>query len=284
MTTAMTTAVSRTALATSLMRAWHTRRDPKPLIDDAYGEQLVPEQVRAGYQDPMTLRGSAAYAGVILRTRYTEDALRTAVANGVRQYLILGAGFDSFALRLPAFARHLRIYEIDHPVTQALKRQRLRDCGLIPPSCVQYLAADLSQEELPAALARASFDPTVQTFVSWLGVTMYLTRAANLATLRAIAQSVAPGSELVFTYFDLERGLQESGRVRALSERVAALGEPFRSGFDPATLGADLRGCGWTLREDLTDCEVLARVDDADSNDLNPGGFSHVVRAAVDFR
>jgi methyltransferase (TIGR00027 family) len=279
----MTTEVSRTALATSLMRALHTRRDPQPLIDDAYGEQLVPEPVRAGYQDPMTLRSSAAYAGVILRTRYTEDALRTAVANGVRQYLILGAGFDSFALRLPAFARDLQIYEIDHPVTQALKRQRLRDCGLIPPPCVQYLAADLSREELAATLARASFDPNLRSFVSWLGVTMYLTRAANLATLRAIAQSVAPGSELVFTYFDLERGLQESERVRALTERVAALGEPFRSGFDPATLGADLRTCGWTLREDLTDREVLARVDDADRNDLNPGGFSHVVRAAVDF-
>jgi methyltransferase (TIGR00027 family) len=190
------------------MRALHTRLDPKPLIDDAYGEQLVPELVREGYRDANTLRSSAAYAGVILRTRYTEDALRTAVANGVRQYLILGAGFDSFALRLPAFARDLQIYEIDHPVTQALKRQRLRDCGLNPPPCVQFLAADLSQEELAPTLTRSSFDPTLPSFVSWLGVTMYLTRDANLATLRAIARSVSPGSELVFTYFDLDQGLR----------------------------------------------------------------------------
>lgn len=280
----MTRAVSRTALATSLMRALHTRRDPKPLIDDPYGEQLVPEPIRDIYKDPSTLRASAAYAGVILRTRYTEDALRAAVANGVRQYLILGAGFDSFALRLPMFARDLEIYEIDHPVTQALKRQRLRDCGLSLPSSVHFLAADLAAEELPAALARSSFDPSLPSFVSWLGVTMYLTRAANLAALRAIAQSVAPGSELVFTYFDLERGLRESERVRALSARVAALGEPFQSEFDPAAIGADLAACGWALREDLTDREVLARVDDADSNDLQPAGFSHVVRAGVDFR
>jgi methyltransferase (TIGR00027 family) len=280
----MTTAVSRTALATSLMRALHTRRDPKPLIDDPCGEQLVPEPIRAAYQDPSILRSSPAYAGVILRTRYTEDALRAAVANGVRQYLILGAGFDSFALRLPAFAQDLQIYEIDHPATQALKRQRLRECGLSLSPAVHFLAADLAQEQLPAALARSSFDPALRSFVSWLGVTMYLTRDANLAALRAIAQSVAPGSELVFTYFDLEGGPQQSERVRALSARVAALGEPFQSGFDPGTIGADLQACGWTLREDLTDREVLARVDGADSNALDPGGFSHIVRAAVDFR
>jgi len=280
----MTMAVSRTALATSLMRALHTRLDPKPLIADPYGEQLVPEPIREAYQDPSILRSSPAYAGVILRTRYTEDALQTAVANGVRQYLILGAGFDSFALRLPAFARDLQIYELDHPVTQELKRQRLEECGLSLPPSVHWLAADLAQEEIPAALARSSFDPALRSFVSWLGVTMYLTRAANLAALRAIAQAVAPGSELVFTYFDLERGIHESERVRALSARVAALGEPFQSGFDPATIRADLDACGWTLREDLTDREVLARLDDADRNSLDPGGFSHVVRAAVDFR
>jgi len=280
----MTRAVSRTALATALMRALHTRRDPKPLIDDSWGERLVPEAIQRTYEDPSILRGSPAYAGVILRTRYTEDALRAAVASGVRQYLILGAGFDSFALRLPTFARDLEIYEIDHPITQALKRQRLRDGGLSLPRSVHFLAADLAQEELPLALARSSFDPTVRSFVSWLGVTMYLTRAANLASLRAIAESVAPGSELVFTYFDLERGMAESVRVRALSERVAALGEPFQSGFDPVTIAAELRACGWTLREDLTDREVLARVDEADTNELRPGGFSHVVRAAVDFR
>ena len=102
----MTTAVSRTALATSLMRALHTRRDPKPLIDDPCGEQLVPEPIRAAYQDPSILRSSPAYAGVILRTRYTEDALRAAVANGVRQYLILGIGQQlQDALRV-VFARN----------------------------------------------------------------------------------------------------------------------------------------------------------------------------------
>jgi methyltransferase (TIGR00027 family) len=280
----MTSAVSRTALATSLMRALHTHQDPKPLIHDPYGEQLVPEAIRDNYQDPSTLRASAAYAGVILRTRYTEDALQQAVANGVRQYLILGAGFDSFALRLPTFARDLQIYEIDHPATQALKRQRLRDCGIAPPASVHFLAADLAEEGLAAALARSSFDPALRSFVSWLGVTMYLTRAANLATLRAIAQCAASGSELVFTYFEFERGMAESPRFRALNARVAALGEPFQSGFQPAAIAADLEASGWVLREDLTDRELLAGLDAADTNDLRPAGFSHVVRAVVDIR
>jgi O-methyltransferase involved in polyketide biosynthesis len=264
----MTSAVSRTALATSLMRALHTHQDPKPLIHDPYGEQLVPEAIRDNYQDPSTLRASAAYAGVILRTRYTEDALQQAVANGVRQYLILGAGFDSFALRLPTFARDLQIYEIDHPATQALKRQRLRDCGIAPPASVHFLAADLAEEGLAAALARSSFDPALRSFVSWLGVTMYLTS----------------GSELVFTYFEFERGMAESPRFRALNARVAALGEPFQSGFQPAAIAADLEASGWVLREDLTDRELLAGLDAADTNDLRPAGFSHVVRAVVDIR
>jgi methyltransferase (TIGR00027 family) len=109
----------------------------------------------------------------------------------VRQYLILGAGFDSFALRRPEFARDLEIYDIDHSETQALKRRRLEDCGLVTPSSVHFIAADLAQEELSLALARSSFDPTLRSFESWLGVTMYLTRAANLATLRTVALSVA---------------------------------------------------------------------------------------------
>jgi methyltransferase (TIGR00027 family) len=179
--------------------------------------------------------------------------LRAAVANGVRQYVILGAGFDSFALRLPAFARDLEIYEVDHPATQALKRQRLRECGLVAagPACISSPRI-LRKNSLPAALARSSFDPAVRSFVSWLGVTMYLTREANLATRCARLRAVAPGSELVFTYFDLEGGLAAVRAVRALSARVAALGEPFQSGFDPGdTIAADLQACGWTLREDI---------------------------------
>jgi methyltransferase (TIGR00027 family) len=300
---------SRTALVTSLMRAVHSRFDPNPLIDDLWGERLVPESFRLGYRAAVlarlypqasqrapvsdearaaadavvvsNLRASPAYAGVILRTRYTEDALRVAVAGGVRQYVIIGAGFDSFALRRPAFARELAIFEIDQPATQEFKRQRLAECGVAPGSSVHFLAADLSRETLPATLERSSFRAASPTFFSWLGVTMYLTREANLATFAAIARTAAPGSEVVFTYFDVRTPAAAGGRFSELRERVAALGEPFRSGFDPNTLGADLERCGLTLVEDLDDAQVLARIDHADSNDLRPTPFSHVALARV---
>jgi O-methyltransferase involved in polyketide biosynthesis len=110
---------------------------------------------------------------------------------------------------------------------------------------------------------------------------MYLTREANLATFAAIARTAAPGSEVVFTYFDVRTPAAAGGRFSELRERVAALGEPFRSGFDPNTLGADLERCGLTLVEDLDDAQVLARIDHADSNDLRPTPFSHVALARV---
>jgi len=300
---------SRTSLATALMRAIHTRRDPHPLIEDPWGDRMVPESFRLAYReaalasldpegreralagehagDPrnsladLALRASPAYAGVITRTRYTEDALRVAVAGGVRQYVIIGAGFDSFALRRPAFARDLEIFEVDHPATQALKRRRLGECAVAPSAGLHFVAADLATEELDTALASNGFHSGTLSFFSWLGVTMYLTREANLATLRAIARSATAGSQLVFTYFDQRVYGLAGGRFGELASRVAALGEPFRSGFDPNTIAADLHGCGLTLEEDLDDREALERFDRADSNDLRPTHFSRVARARI---
>ena len=212
---------SRTALAASLMRAVHARRDPSPLLDDPWGDRLVPESFRDGFVERILARmdsdaraaalrkpgsimddyllANVAYAGVVVRSRYTEDALREAMSKGVRQYVLIGAGFDSFALRRPAFAKTLEIFEIDHPSTQSLKVQRVEECGFSPPPSVHFVAADLANEDLTAALARSSFRSNEPAFFSWLGVTVYLTRAANLATLRAVATCGARGSELVFS-------------------------------------------------------------------------------------
>ncbi|MBS0508793.1 MAG: class I SAM-dependent methyltransferase, partial [Proteobacteria bacterium] len=156
---------SRTALAASLMRAVHSRTDPVPLLDDVWGDRLVPESVRAAARqavldrmDPdaranalaspesvldRALRTNAAYADVIIRARYTEDALQAAVARGIDQYVIIGAGFDSFACRRPAYATKLRIFEVDHPATQTLKRQRLMECGVPESDLLHLIAADL---------------------------------------------------------------------------------------------------------------------------------------------
>jgi len=224
---------SRTALLTSLMRATHSRRDPSPLIDDPWGDRLIPKSERDRFSERILSRmdpdarvaalgepdsildnyflANITYPGVIIRSRYAEDALKAAAQRGTRQYVLIGAGFDSFVLRRPAFANGLEIFEIDHPATQALKIERIRTCGITLPASVHFIAADLAHETLASALARSSFRSDEPAFFSWLGVTVYLTREANMATLRAVAASSAAGSELVFTYVDLAE-FGEGGR------------------------------------------------------------------------
>jgi methyltransferase (TIGR00027 family) len=183
-------------LATSLMRAAHARLDPNPLIDDPWGDRLVPDPVREVIRDVALSNmdagatlddyflSSPVYANVILRTRYTEDALKAAIAKGVRQYVIIGAGFDSFALRRPGFAADLDIFEIDHPATQALKTKQLGHCGIVLPKSVHFIAADLAECSVADTLSGSPFRADRPAFFSWLGVTMYLTKEANFATLR----------------------------------------------------------------------------------------------------
>ena len=277
---------SRTALATSLMRAAHTRLDPHPLIDDPWGDRLVPESVKrvvasAGESLDESLRRNASYANVIMRTRFAEDALQAAVAKGVSQYVLIGAGFDSFSLRRPAYAANLQIFEIDFPATQGLKIERIDACGIVLPDAVHFIAADLSQESVAAALARSTFDAKRLTFFSWLGVTMYLTREANLATLKSIASCSPVGSEVVFTYLD-ERVFQaQSESFRALEQRVAAIGEPFLSGFNPGELAGNLAACGLDLVEDLSGREAAARYDRDGEHRLGQSMFSHMALARV---
>jgi methyltransferase (TIGR00027 family) len=294
---------SRTALVTALMRARHSRLAPWPLIDDAWGDRLVPDTVRdairqralaeldAATAEPASpesivdaaLRRLPAYAHVVLRSRYAEDALAQAVARGVRQYVLIGAGFDSFALRASTFAYEVEVFEIDHPATQRLKRQRIAACGAAEPPWLHFVAADLGHEGLDAALARSPFRPGALAFFSWLGVTPYLTPEANLATLRAVAGSAAAGSELVFTYLDqriFDIANAPAG-FEILKARVAAVSEPFVSGFDPATLPQMLRACGLELREDLDGAQLAERCDPAGINGLRCASASHIARARV---
>lgn len=293
---------SRTALATSLMRAIHSRSDPAPVLDDPWGDRLVPETVRAAFRErarakfdsaphgdalDAALRANAGYAEVILRSRYTEDALQASVAKGVGQYVIVGAGFDSFVCRRPAWAEGLTVYEVDHPATQQLKRQCLQACGVAESASVHFIEADLSVESLGTALARSPFDATRPAFFSWLGVTVYLPREANLAALRAIATCTSSAdSELVFTYID-EAVLDDrhadadNEAFRKLREEVSAVGEAFLSGFDPANLKALLLDTGLLLLEDLDGHKAVARYDPKGLNGLRPAGASHIAHARV---
>jgi methyltransferase (TIGR00027 family) len=232
---------SSTAIGTALMRAAHTRLDDPVLIDDPWGERLIfadevdlPRGRESDEDRDARLRAHPSYGTVIMRARYAEDALADAVGRGFRQYVIVGAGMDSFALRRPSFARDLDVFEVDHPWTQEYKTDRLARCGIERPSRLHLVAVDLGETGLDEALAGSAFRRGDPVFFSWLGVTTYLTRAANLATLRAIASCAPPGSEVVFSYLDQQILDGDGGPMREARAQVASLGEPWVSGFHPA--------------------------------------------------
>lgn len=281
---------SATAIGTALMRAAHTRLDRPMLIDDPWGDRLILAEereailARAGAENLDTvLRAHPSYGTVILRARYAEDVLAEAVQRGVRQYVIVGAGMDSFALRRPPFAHDLEIFELDHPSTQELKTARLAACELPLPPGLHLVAADLSETGLDDALASSPFRRDRPAFFSWLGVTPYLTRQANLATLAAIASCALAGSELVFSYLDhsLLGSDGAHGPMQRARAQVASLGEPWVSGFDPDQLDSDLQGTGLELVENLGPEELGARYCAGRTDGLNPTPGSHVARAQV---
>lgn len=287
------------------MRAVHTRADPHPIHSDPWGDRIVPGAVWAKiYQtarsrnptlpedvDEATLRplvgsglrASPAYPNVILRSRYAEDALDRAASRGVRQYVLIGAGFDSYALRKPPSGGML-VIEIDHPATQSLKRQYLAQAGVALPDSAHLVAADLAVEDLASVLRRSPLRASEPAFFSWLGVTMYLTREANFKTLRAISSTAGPGSELVFEYVDqafFESGAALSASERALLQGAAALGEPWLCGFSPSALRNDLALAGYSLLEDLPDTDLVRRYDPQGLNKLISRGLGRIALARV---
>ena len=215
------------------------------------------------------------------RSRYAEDGLAGAVADGVRQYVVLGAGLDTFAYRNPY--ADLRVFEVDHPATQAWKREQLQAAGIAIPQSLTFVPVDFERQTLAEGLGQAGFDLSSEAFFSWLGVTPYLTREACMSTLSLIATMPA-GSGVVFD-FAVDPALLNAGQrqaLEALSERVARYGEPFQLFFDPGKLQDELKGIGFRRTEFLQGKELNARYfKDRDDGLLVRGGLGHLMGAWV---
>jgi methyltransferase (TIGR00027 family) len=198
---------------------------------------------------------SSMRAFIAVRSRYAEDSFAGAYARAVRQYVVLGAGLDTFAYRCPF--DDVRVYEVDHPATQAWKRERLDRLGIAVPERVAYVPVDFERETLRDGLARTRFEFSQPAFLAWLGVTPYLTSEAVESTLRAIASDMAKGTEIVF---DFATGPGRDPVANAAREsfaaRVEALGEPIRSRFYAAELTLLLRTVGFSQVE-VADAEAL---------------------------
>ena len=224
----------------------------------------------------------ALRAFLAVRSRYAEDQLARAVERGVGQYVLLGAGLDTFAYRNPFRSEGLRVFEVDHPATQAWKRERLEEASIAVPNDVTFAPVDFERESLADGLLRAGFDKQRASFFSWLGVTPYLSRSAFDATVGFIAR-MPSGSGVVFD-FAVERSLlspQQQLALDRLAARVALAGEPFQLFFDPAALARDLRSLGFGNIEDLSGDQINARYFAGRADGLAVSGGGHLLSCQV---
>jgi methyltransferase (TIGR00027 family) len=218
---------------------------------------------------------------IAMRTRFAEDAMGAAIAGGVRQVVILGAGLDTYAYR-SAPVTGLRIFEVDHPATQAWKRRCLDNAGITIPARLTFAPVDLQCETLDRGLESTDFDRLQPAIFSWLGVVPYLTRDAVFATLGEIA-SLPGGAVVVFDYSNPLAEQASDPRAcerEALAARVAGLGEPFRSYFQTESLRRRLSGLGFSHVEDLGPDQIRARFFAGSAATLSDRG-GHVVLAAT---
>lgn len=254
---------SRTAMGVAMRRATHQVFDHPPVLKDPLALSILgPEAADEVRNTPPERRDHPFHRAfrfvMAIRSRFAEDMLAEAVARGVRQYVVLGAGLDTSAYRFPW--PDVRIFEVDFPATQAWKRRKVAEAGLSVPDCLTYAPVDFEHQTLREGLAQAGFNAQQPAFFSWLGVVPYLTEPAAMATLRFIA-NLPPGTGVVFDYAMLPSllPLPERMALAALAERVAAAGEPFRLYFDPKKLEEDLRGLGFQRIEDLDTTAINAR-------------------------
>ena len=252
---------SRTALGVATLRAVHQILDAEPkILDDTVIVPLLGAgatvRIRAAPGRFNSPDVRALRSHVLLRSRFAEDRLEEAVDRGVRQFLVLGAGLDTFAYRQPHWARPLRIFEVDQPASQQAKRQRLTAAHITVPPNVRFIEADFEHRTLPDILSTGGVALDQPAFISWLGVTVYLTEAAIDAVFRFVA-SLPLGSELVFTFYTKEA--TESRPRTEMAARAAELGEPFVTWFDPVDLDGRLRGFGFSEVSFLTPQEAIER-------------------------
>jgi len=272
---------STTALISAFGRAYHATHAEQKIFDDYLADQLFTDEQRALFTENLARafaffdpEGAArvttqedALAGfmrnqslsiTLSRARYVEEILDNEIKKGVTQYVILGAGLDTFAFRRSDLMARLELFEVDYPATQNYKRARIQELGWQAPPQLHWVPLDFAQGNLMGALKAAGYDAGALTLFSWLGVTYYLTRDVIDATLRDIAAHARPGSIIIFDYLDTDAFIPERVAPRVARMKAATMqsGEPMQTGFDPATLGAELNALGFALSENLSPDDI----------------------------
>ncbi len=273
---------SRTAWSAAFHRAAHQVLEQGRIFADPLALRILgqndPNAVARAAEERTSGRGMRVFIAV--RHRFAEDALAAAVERGVRQLVVLGAGLDTYAYRNP-FGDCLRVVEVDHPDTQAWKRQLLASAGIPLPNGLKFASADFERQTLDEILTCAGFHSDEPAFFTWLGVVPYITTEAVWATLTFIA-SLPAGATVVFDYGEppehLTPELRAAQQDRAM--RVAALGEAFRTYFEPEQLHPQLAEIGFREIEDLGPRQIASRYFPARAANAPERG-GHILRAAT---
>jgi methyltransferase (TIGR00027 family) len=288
---------SSTAMLTAMLRAAHLLWDDHPKIfEDTFALALAGCANEAALRERLDARSAelAARGGrdlaqaalqllrsqMVGRSRYVEDELTKALKRGVAQYVILGAGLDSFVYRRPDLANVLGVFEVDHPATQAWKRTRLQELSVATPPNLVFVPLDFQKQSLSESLRISGYRLDAAGFFSWLGVTQYLTPAAIFDTLRTVA-SMAPGTEIISTYL-LPAAMLDDRRRRILElvmNLAATRSEPMITFFEPAEFVEQVWKLGFAEVWDIGPEEAHARYFANRTDGLR--GENHLIGARV---
>lgn len=274
-----------TALLSAYIRGYHAEYDTPKIFDDFLAFLFLSQEERALIEKQLAavlqsvnpelassfpdrasalkwfMQASAGSPLILGRARYAEDSLEESLRKGIKQYVILGAGLDTFAFRRLELVEQLQVFEVDHPVMQAFKRRRLAELGWKHPAQLHFIPMDFTQDNLATALKRSPYTPQALSFFNWLGVTYYLPRDIVFSILRTIAELAPAGSMVIFDYLDSDAFVPEkvAPRVQGMLWLAQRDGVPWITGFDPSILAADLKPIGLHLSEDLSPSEIQER-------------------------
>jgi methyltransferase (TIGR00027 family) len=273
---------SRTALGAARLRAAHQVLDKASILDDPLALRILGDDIEVSLDHARThTSGPRLRWFIASRSRIAEDALNMAVDAGTTQLVVLGAGLDTLSYRTPLAGR-LRIFEVDHPATQARKREMLAAAAIAVPETLSFVSVDFERENLSERLETAGFKSAERSFFSWLGVVPYLTEAAVFSTLGYMSQ-LPGGAEVVFDYVNPATSVSAAaGRAahQALAARVAVAGERFQSYLDTALLCAEMSAAGFRHIDDIGPAELAARFfPEAERSAPTRGG--HVMHATT---
>ena len=288
---------SITALMSAFGRAFHAENEEHPVFADYLAKELMTAEEYAAVQsyllggaqffepeiNPAALQPKELLRRLVnvhiapsplCRTAYTEQALKTAVLTGTKQYVILGAGLDTFAFRETEFLSKYRVFEVDQPLTQADKLERITRAGWTAPDNLTFVPVDFTKDSLTERLIAAGFDPSAKSFFSWLGVTYYLSAEAIDAMLSSLSELCTDGSTLVFDYPDENFFDAPEKRVQNTIMMAKTGGEPMQSAFSYSGLEKLLEKHGFLIYELLTPDDIQRDIIDKAGADLK--AFEHV--------